>query len=69
MSGIEINLGVVLQVVIAAVLVGVGKVVWQTSVAVAKLAQKLDDHTAQDERNFVELRRLGQRARLREQRR
>lgn len=57
--GIDINLGVILQAVIAAVLVGVGKVVYQTSLNVVSLATQLTDHTAQDATNFAELRKLG----------
>ena len=59
---LDLNFAVILQVVIAALLVGVGRTVYQTSVNVATLSQKLDDHTAQDERNFAELKKLGKRS-------
>jgi hypothetical protein len=58
----EINFGAILQVVVAALLVGVGRIVYQTSVNVATLSQRLDDHTKQDADNFADLkRRIGTR--------
>lgn len=66
--GIEINAGVILQVVIAAVLVGVGKVVYQTSLNVATLAQELTDHTKQDAINFAALLKQGRAAKTRSNR-
>lgn len=60
----EINFAAVLQVVIAALLVGVGRTVYQTSLNVAALSQKLEDHTKQDADNFAALKKqLGTRRR------
>lgn len=63
--GIEVNVGVILQVVIAALLVGFGKVVYQTSINVSALSQELADHTKQDAINFEALLKQGRAAKTR----
>jgi hypothetical protein len=52
----DINSGVIVQGVMVAVLVGVGKAVWNASVAIAKLGASFEAHTKTDETFQKELR-------------
>jgi hypothetical protein len=66
---IDIDLGLVLQGVMVAVLVGVGKVVWSTSITIATLTAEFKAHAAKDVEQFDELKRaIIRRARARRKR-
>lgn len=54
---IDINLALVLQGVMVAILVGVGKVVWTTSIALATLAAQFKAHADNDVEQFKDLKR------------